>query len=126
MSRRVFVVDDERVISDSLSAILRLHGFNAHAFYDAQSAMAACEEMPPDVVVSDVKMRGINGVEMAVQIRKRIPSCRILLFSGELSTQSVLEAAQRNGYVFEFLSKPVHPTELLAKLDAEPIAGPIL
>lgn len=117
MSRRVFVVDDEKAISDTLSAILSLHGYEAHAFYNAESALAVCEEMPPEIVVSDVMMPGMSGIEMAVQIRNLIPSCRILLFSGQSSTQGMLEAAQRNGYVFDFLVKPVHPTDLLARLD---------
>ncbi len=116
MARRVFVVDDEKVISDTLCAILRLHGFDAHAFYDAQSALAAYEAMPPEIVISDVVMAGMNGIEMAIQIRGRIPSCRILMFSGQSSSQSLLEAAKLGGYVFDFLMKPVHPADLLAKL----------
>lgn len=125
MSRRVFIVDDEKLIADTLSAILGLHGFDVCAFYDAQSALAACEELPPEVVISDVMMPGMNGVEMAIQIRKRHPSCRILLFSGQSSTQSVLEAAQRNGHVFDFLMKPVHPTDLLAKLEISAPREPV-
>lgn len=116
MARRIFVVDDEKVISDTLCAILRLHGFDARAFYDAQSALAACEATPPEIVISDVVMAGMNGIEMAIQIRGRIPSCRILLFSGQSSSQSLLEAAKLGGYVFDFLMKPVHPADLLAKL----------
>lgn len=117
MSHRVFVVDDEKLISDTLSAILRLHGYDTHAFYDAQSALAACEEMTPEIVISDVMMPGMNGVEMAVQIRKRFPLCRILLFSGQSSTQGFLESAETEGYVFDFLTKPVHPKDLLARLE---------
>ncbi len=117
MSRRVFVVDDEKVISDTLSAILRLRGFEAHPFYDAESALAACEKMRPDIVVSDVMMPCMNGVDMAIEIRKLIPSCQILLFSGQASTMSALEAARRDGYNFDFLAKPVHPADLLARLE---------
>jgi len=117
MSRRVFVVDDEKVISDTLSAILRLHGFEAHPFYDAESALAACEKTRPDIVVSDVVMPGMNGVDMAIGIQKLIPSCQILLFSGQASTMSALEAARRDGYNFDFLVKPVHPADLLARLE---------
>jgi DNA-binding response OmpR family regulator len=117
MSYRVFVVDDEKLISDTLSAILCLHGYDAHAFYDAQSALAACEKLTPEIVISDVMMPGMNGIEMAVQIRERFPQCRILLFSGQSSTQGFLEAARIDGYVFEYLTKPVHPKDILARLE---------
>jgi DNA-binding NtrC family response regulator len=116
MARRVFVVDDEKVISDTLCAILRLHDFDARAFYDAQSALAACEASPPEIVISDVGMAGMNGIEMAIRIRGRMPSCQILLFSGQSSSQSLLETAKLGGYVFDFLMKPLNPADLLAKL----------
>ena len=85
--------------------------------------MIACEELAPDFVISDVAMPGMSGVELAVQIRHRYPSCGILLFSGRASTAEVLEAARREGHAFDFLEKPVHPTDLLAKLkigDSQP------
>jgi len=118
MPMRAFVVDDEKLISDTLSAILRLHGYEAHPFYDAETALAECGKTTPDIVVSDVMMPGMNGVEMAIEIRKRVPMCRIVLFSGEVNTESTLESARRDGYDFEFLVKPIHPADLLARLNA--------
>ena len=117
MPRRIFIVDDEKPIADTLSVILRLSGYDARAFYDAETALSTCEELAPDFVISDVAMPGMNGVEFAVQIRDRYPLCGILLFSGQASTMDVLEAAKREGYTFDFLEKPVHPTDLLAKLE---------
>lgn len=116
MGPRVFVVDDEKVISDKISAFLRFHGYDVRAFYDAQSALAACEAAPPQIVISDVVMAGMNGIEMAIRIRNRIPSCRILLSSGQSSSHSLLEAAKLGGYAFDFLMKPIDPTDLLARL----------
>lgn len=117
MSRRVFVVDDERCIADTLVAILRSSGYEALAFYDAQSALAECERCVPELVISDVVMPGMTGVEMAVFITERHPACKILLFSGQAATVDILEGARRQGYNFELLLKPVHPTELLAKVE---------
>jgi DNA-binding response OmpR family regulator len=116
MGRRILVVDDERVIADTLCAILRNQGYDAIAFYDAESALIASSEEDPEFVISDVVMPGMSGVDMAVQIRGRWPGCGILLFSGQAGTVDILEAAHRQGYDFDFLTKPVHPKDLLAKL----------
>lgn len=117
MPRRIYVVDDERVIADTLCAILRGSGYDSRAFYDAETALTACEDLRPDVVVSDVSMPGMSGVEMAMQLKQHFPGCGILLFSGNAGTVEVLELAHRKGYEFELLSKPVHPKDLLAKLE---------
>ncbi len=126
----VMVVDDEKVIADTLSAILRSCGYEATAFYDAKSALDACAICAPDMVISDVSMPGLNGVEMAIQIRNSYPSCKILLFSGHASTADILESAKQRGYCFEVLTKPVHPRDLLAAIrsgtpkEAHPAAEP--
>src|ERR1035437_2166483 len=114
MTKRIFVVDDEKCIADTLVAILRNSGYEALAFYDAQSALEQVESFSPELVISDVVMPGMNGVEMAVLIRERHPACRVLLFSGQAATAELLEGARRRGYDFELLAKPVHPTVLLA------------
>jgi CheY-like chemotaxis protein len=114
--RRVFVVDDEKIIADTLSAILRTSGFDAKAFYDGESTLAACEADAPDWIISDVVMPGMSGIDMSVEIRQRHPNCKILLFSGQAATAELLDKAQASGHRFEVLLKPVHPTELLAKL----------
>jgi CheY-like chemotaxis protein len=114
--RRILVVDDERVIADTLATILRNAGYDAAACYDAPGAFACCDSFVPDLIISDVVMPGISGVEMAITMRQRFPECKILLFSGQASTVSLLDEARRGGYDFELLSKPIHPSELLAKL----------
>ncbi|MGH9607691.1 MAG: response regulator [Terracidiphilus sp.] len=118
MPRRVFIVDDESVIADTLCAILRASGYDAVAFYDAESTLAAFESRKPDFVISDVSMPGISGVELAVQLRDRYPQCGVLLFSGRAGSSELLEAVNRRGYDFEMLAKPVHPKDLLARLES--------
>lgn len=116
--KRIFVVDDERCIADTLAAILRNTGYEALALYDGRSALDECEFTTPDLVISDVMMPGTNGIEMAIEIKQRHPACKILLFSGVAASADLLEAARLRGYDFDLLAKPVHPKELLAKLVA--------
>ena len=117
-SKPVFVVDDERLVADSIAMILRCNGYTALALYDAESALAQLETTKPAVVISDVQMPGMNGVQLAVLIRERYPDCRVLLFSGRAATFDLLDEARRQGHVFEILQKPIPPAELLAKIAA--------
>ena len=116
MLKRIFVVDDEKCIADTLAAILRKAGYESSAFYDAQSALQEVYSCTPELVISDVDMPGMNGVEMAICIRKNCQSCKVLLFSGRATTAEILKTAGEHGYHFELLSKPIHPTDLLAHI----------
>jgi CheY-like chemotaxis protein len=115
---KVLVVDDERVIADTLAIILNQHGFEAAAVYTGTAAVERAKVVRPDLVISDVIMPDMNGIEAAIHIRKFLPGCKILLFSGQAATADLLENARAQGHEFEILAKPVHPQDLLAKLKA--------
>jgi len=113
---RVLVVDDERVIADTLAIILNQNGFAATAVYSGTGAIEKARSERPDLIISDVIMDDMNGIDAAINIRQFLPSCKILLFSGQAATADLLEKARAKGHKFEILAKPVHPQELLAKL----------
>jgi len=113
---KVLVVDDEHVIADTLAIILNQHGYDASAVYTGKQAVERAQETKPDLVISDVIMPDKNGIEAAIEIRSLVPSCKILLFSGQAATADLLESARAQGHEFEILAKPVHPQDLLAKL----------
>jgi CheY-like chemotaxis protein len=113
---RVLVVDDERVIADTLAIILSQAGFDAHAVYTGPDAVQLARDLIPDLIISDVVMPIMNGIEAAIEVRKFLPSCKILLFSGQAATADLLETARAQGHDFEILAKPVHPQDLLAKI----------
>lgn len=115
---RVLVADDEQVIANTLAIILNQAGFDARAVYSGEKAIDALDTFQPDMLISDVIMTGMTGIEAAIQTRAKLPSCKILLFSGQAATADLLERARAQGHEFEILAKPVHPTDLLAKLRA--------
>ena len=114
--RRVLVVDDEQVIADTLSIILNKAGFEASPVYTGTAVVESARNIQPDLIISDVIMPDMNGIEAAIQIRSFLPACKILLFSGQAATADLLESARAKGHEFEILAKPVHPQDLLAKL----------
>jgi DNA-binding response OmpR family regulator len=113
---RILVADDERVIADSLAMILNHSGFEARAVYSGERAVELAEEFHPEMLISDVIMTGLSGIDAAIQIRSLFPHVKILLFSGQAATADLLEKARAQGYEFDILSKPVHPQDLLARL----------
>lgn len=113
---KVLVVDDEKVIADTLAIILNQHGFEASAVHTGNRAVELARDTRPDLVISDVIVPDLNGIEAAIAICKFLPKCKILLFSGQAATADLLESAGRQGHEFEILAKPVHPQDLLAKL----------
>ena len=114
----VLVVDDETVIADSLAIILNENGYSAHAAYSGESAVEAAASLTPDILISDVVMGAMSGIELAIYFTKAFPQCRIVLMSGQAVTTHLLEWAARYGYQFELLPKPSHPRELLEYLSS--------
>jgi CheY-like chemotaxis protein len=112
----VLVVDDEVVIADTLAAILAQNGMTAMTAYDGPSALKIARVIPPDLLLSDVVMPGMSGIELAITVRQIIPDCKILLFSGQAMNADLLARAGAEGEDLTILAKPIHPTELLANI----------
>ncbi len=112
----VLVVDDESRIADTLAAILSRSGYAAVTAYDGDGALETALLMPPEMLITDVVLPGMNGIDLAIAIKRIFPDCKIILFSGQASTTDLLAAANRDGHHFTLLSKPVHPADLLARI----------
>lgn len=93
-----------------------MSGYAAVAAYDGDTALESALLTPPQLLLTDVILPGMNGIELAQTIRRVFPDCKILLFSGQASTVDLLASAHRSGHCFTLLSKPVPPEELLAQV----------
>jgi CheY-like chemotaxis protein len=96
--------------------ILNQSGFDATAVYNGTQAVEKARTWLPDLLLSDVVMPEMSGVDAAILICNMIPACRVLLFSGQAATVDLLSDARVKGHSFEVLAKPLHPHELLARL----------
>ena len=117
-SARILIVDDEPVIADTLSAIFRRAGFESYTAYDGLLGLDAARALAPNLVLSDVVMPGLDGVSMAMEICTTLPEVRVLLFSGQAGTVELLETAERRGFHFEIMPKPIHPDEIIRKVSS--------
>jgi CheY-like chemotaxis protein len=116
VSPKVLIADDERVIADTLVAILNHGGFEARAAYSSSQALDIASAFRPDMLISDVIMDEMNGIEAAVRIKAMLPDVRVFLLSGQTTTPELLEKEKADGYGFEVMIKPVHPRELISRL----------
>ena len=99
-----------------MTEILKRSGFHAACAYDGESALVFALQLNPDFVVSDVVMPHMNGVQLAIAIRKALPTAEIILLSGQVGVTEILERGRKDGYSFELIAKPVHPEKLLQRL----------
>src|SRR5215472_11010633 len=94
----VMVVDDEPLIRETILEILREEGFEPIGLSDGRAALTWAERIRPDIVLTDVIMPGLNGIDMAIELRAKMPKCRIILFSGQASAADLLEKARQQGH----------------------------
>jgi DNA-binding NtrC family response regulator len=113
---KVLIADDEKVIADTLAMILNQGGFEARAVYSCVKALEIAPSFKPDMLISDVIMAELNGVDAAIQMKALLPDIRVFLLSGQTSAAEMVEKAHAGGYGFEVLIKPLHPQDLMTRL----------
>lgn len=113
---RILVADDERIIADTLATILNQNGYESVAVYGGRLAVEKARHWNPDLFLSDVSMPELDGIQAAIEICAMFPGCRVVLFSGEPSSNILVREAGKKGNRFEFLEKPTLPLDLLRRI----------
>jgi CheY-like chemotaxis protein len=113
---RVLVVDDERLLAETTAAILNLAGFSTKIAFDGFAALEVARSFRPDLLLSDIMMPEMNGVELAIAITRMYPAIKTLLYSGQTGIAKILEESRAQGFEFPLLAKPVHPSKLIEGL----------
>ena len=123
ISRTILIADDEAVVSDALAAILSQKGYKAISVHSGEEAVLAAQSAEPDILISDVVMGEISGVDAAILIQRRFPHCKVILLSGYAETFDQLTSAPADGLIFDFLVKPVHPEVILQRVKQTELRG---
>lgn len=117
MSQQVLVVDDNRVLADNLAEILTDEGHVAHTAYSGEEALAAAADDCFDLVLSDIRMPGMGGVELITRLHERDPHATYLLMTA-YAADRMLDSIHRIGIAGAVLAKPLVIENLLALLRA--------
>jgi CheY-like chemotaxis protein len=117
--QRVLIVDDDRLVADTLTLIFERNGFNAKAAYSADEALECSREFTPNLLLCDVTMPARDGLSLVEDMTREQPACRILVLTGFYSNlKSVREQASRLARPLGVLTKPCQPAELLREAAA--------
>lgn len=116
MTPHTLVIDDDKVVADTEAMVLNAGGFEATAVYSGKTGVELARNREFDFLVTGVVMPQMNGIEAAIEIRKLLPKCKVLLVSGDNDSYALLQKALSRGYKFEILAKPVHPLVLFQTL----------
>ena len=108
---RIFVVDDERIIRVSLADELRDAGYQVIEFANAGAALAHLNENEPDIVVTDFKMPGLNGIEFLKKLKEYNPEIQVILMTAFSTVNNAVEAMKLGAY--DYIRKPFDNDELL-------------
>jgi FixJ family two-component response regulator len=112
----VYVVDDDSTLAFELAAILRLCGFAARSFRDPTEAVVAAASEFPALLIADVLMPELSGLELAIELKSLCPGCQVLMISGYSCYHSLVDRAYRLGFEIAFLPKPISPGPLIREV----------
>jgi two-component system response regulator HydG len=110
----VLIVDDETGILDSLNILLRNEGFTPRTAHGGKAGLAAIAETRPDIVLTDVRMPNVTGVEILAAARQADPDVPVILMTAQATLQSAMQAV--NEGAFYYIQKPFRNDELVAIL----------
>jgi len=114
--KRVLVVDDELAIASSCALVLQTAGFDAKAVFSGEEAVEAASSYQPDLLLTDISMGEMSGIEAATIVMQSLPNCKVLFVSGQIAMLDVLKKVRGPAFEFDALAKPVHPAELIARV----------
>jgi DNA-binding NtrC family response regulator len=109
--RRVMVLDDEPIVGERLKPALEKEGFSVEVFTESEGAVARLKEQPFAVLVTDMKMRGLSGLDVLRFIGEESPGTRVIVITGYATIETSHEAQALGAY--EFVAKPFKLKELV-------------
>jgi DNA-binding NtrC family response regulator len=108
---QVLILDDEPIVWKRLKPALEKAGYEVEAFSQSSNAMRRVGEKEFDIVVTDLKMEGIDGMAFMTEVKKRSPGTEVIVITGFATMETAKESFQKG--VFDFLAKPFKRGELL-------------
>ena len=110
MSARILVVDDEEIVIKSCLRILGGGDYQVEAVQDGREALRKVEETPYDVMILDIMMPNMGGLEVLRRVKETHPDVDVIMITGLSQVETVVQARKRGAC--DFISKPFEPDEL--------------
>jgi two-component system response regulator AtoC len=111
MSERILIIYDDPALRESLELVLSAEGFQVVSVEDAAAALSRVEVTPFEVILCDLRMRGMDGMQLLPQLVRRLPGSTVIMMSAYGTEDLAIEAMNRGAY--DYLAKPFAPSEVL-------------
>ncbi len=111
---KIMVIDDENIVGKMLKAVLELDGYEVETFMNASPALARFKEKKFDLVITDLKMKGIDGMEVLRTVKEEVPDTKVIMITAFANLEAATEAMR--GEVDDFFPKPVRIKDLKASI----------
>jgi DNA-binding NtrC family response regulator len=106
----ILVLDDEPIVSKRLQPALEKKGYVVETFFESKEALNRFEEKHFDIVITDLKMKGLNGMQFLTEVKKQSPKTEVIVITG-FATMEIAKESFKKG-VFDFLAKPFKLREI--------------
>ena len=111
---RIMIIDDEKIVGDMAKMALEKEGYVVETFINAEPALERLRAERFDVVVTDLKMKGIDGMEVLRRVKNLYPETKVIMITAFANLDTAIEALR--GDVYDFFPKPVKIKELKASI----------
>ena len=111
---KVLLVDDERAFVDTLAQRLKMRDLNVSTVYDGEQALSYVKGIEPDVMVLDLKMPGLHGIEVLREVKRDYPQMQVIILTGHGTDRDAEEAKRLGG--FDFMRKPADIDNLVRRI----------
>ena len=110
MAKKIVVVDDEKIVCDMAKKILEAEGYEVEAFTDSQLALDRIRAQSFDLVITDLKMENVSGMDILKEVNRLYPHTRVIMLTAYATLDATIEAIRER--IYDFFHKPVKIDEL--------------
>jgi CheY-like chemotaxis protein len=112
----LMILDDDNAVRHTWTIIFRQQGYEVIPVERGQAAIDAARERAPDLLLADIRLPDMTGIEAARRVQQLAPGCHVLLISGDGDSSEALAEARAQGSTFEVLPKPISPPDLIERI----------
>jgi ATP-dependent Lon protease len=110
MAKRIILIDDEKIVCDMGKRVLEVEGYEVETFTDSKEALERIKTTPFDLVITDLKMEDVSGMDILKEVNKRYPQTKVIMLTAYATLDAAIDALRER--IFDFFPKPVKIEDL--------------
>ncbi len=110
MPKKILIVDDEKIVGDMAKRVLEQEGYEVDTFTDSTLALERLQESRYDLVITDLKMENVSGMDILKEVNNRYPDTKVIMLTAYATLDAAIDAIREK--IFDFFPKPVKIDDL--------------